>query len=108
MIIGNINEICSLKKFYQDTICKTPGYAALSQKISAQPFICEVSHPDIRGLTASLRLFYYTAGFSLAILLGSSLPWRYMIGAQITVAVLGFIGLLFIHESPIRLLGKGI
>ena len=83
------------------------GYGQGGNRLICNTFICEISHPRIRGATGSLWMVCYTTGNFLIIALGTFLTWRWALAPPTFMAVAAILGLLFLHESPIWLYRKG-
>ena len=85
------------------------GYVSLTSRASIQPFICEISNPNIRGFTTSLYILCYILGQALTVLAADEgeLGWRYVSGTMGALMILCFLVLLlWIHETPDWLLER--
>jgi hypothetical protein len=67
-----------------------------------QPFVCEISNPNLRSLTTTFWLLSYSLGFSSMFLFGALMPWRLAAGLPVIVAVVALVGFQLIHDSPAR------
>ena len=66
--------------------------------MAIQPYVCEISHVNLRSIVASFLLLFYTAGFALFILKGAFLPWRIAVSVPVAyclVCLLGFLVSLY-------------
>lgn len=72
----------------------------VSSRIGIQPFVCEISSSELRSVTASFWMCFYTLGFTAAIVLGVALPWRWSLGITAVILVLDLLALCTIHDSP--------
>ena len=82
---------------------------SLTSRSVIQPFICEISNPNIRGFTTSLYVLFYILGQALSLLVASQgdLGWRYASGIMCVLMIICFMGLLvWIHEAPDWLLER--
>ena len=60
--------------------------------MAIQPYVCEISHVNLRSLVASFLLLFYTAGFALFILKGAFLPWRVAVSVPVVYCLICLIG----------------
>ena len=80
----------------------------MSAKSYCQPLVCELSSPDLRGLTTSFYMVAFCLGTTTITFLGSVIvDWRIVVSIIAIVAGLCFLGATVIHESPDRLLQRG-
>src|SRR5215211_2395609 len=67
-------------------------------------YIAEMSPPDIRGLLVALNQLMITVGILLSYLVNYAFSpsgnWRMMLGLAVVPAVVLFVGMLFLPESP--------
>lgn len=106
MIIITITINKSIAKGMIATMTNAPISSFLW--ISFQVYLCEIVHPDIRGLSGGTYSTLNAVGYSLTLLLGAVLPsWRLallILGAiHLPILVLIF----FVPESPTWLIRKG-
>ena len=79
----------------------------MSAKSYCQPFVCELSCRDFRGLTTSFFMLSYCSGMTVITFLGSVIvDWRIVVSSLALVAILCFVGTIVIHESPEWLVEK--
>jgi sugar porter (SP) family MFS transporter len=88
------------------------GVAIGISSLVVPTYIAEMSPPRNRGTLVSLHQFMVTVGILVAYLVGYGLAgeasgWRWMIGVAIAPAVLMFVGVLVLPESPRWLLAHG-
>uniref|UniRef100_A0A0K2ULV3 Major facilitator superfamily (MFS) profile domain-containing protein n=1 Tax=Lepeophtheirus salmonis TaxID=72036 RepID=A0A0K2ULV3_LEPSM len=83
------------------------GHASGSGTVSIPIYCSEVSHPEIRGVTASFIATFYYLGYSITTVLGASLPWRLATALVAIFPTVSVILLCFCPESPVWLLRKG-
>lgn len=83
------------------------GFVAVNIPI----YLSEISPARIRGSIVSLTQFMNATGILLAYLSNLAFSrvgaWRWMMGIAVVPAVLLFVGVLFLPESPRWLVGKG-
>ena len=94
---------------YSIQLYNISGYVSLTSRSSIQPFICEISNPNIRGFTTSLYVLCYILGQALSVLAADNgeLGWRYVSGTMGGLMILCFVVLLlWIHETPDWLLER--
>lgn len=88
------------------------GVAIGISSLVVPTYIAEMSPPKNRGALVSLHQFMVTVGILIAYLVGYGLAgeasgWRWMIGVAIAPAVLMFLGVLILPESPRWLVANG-
>jgi sugar porter (SP) family MFS transporter len=87
------------------------GIAVGSASMVVPLYIGEVAPPRIRGALVSFNQLAITLGILVSYLvdygLASSQNWRLMFGLATIPAIAMFIGMLFQHESPHWLIGRG-
>jgi sugar porter (SP) family MFS transporter len=87
------------------------GLAVGSASMVVPLYIGEVAPPRVRGALVSFNQLAITSGILASYLvdygLASSQNWRLMFGLAAVPAILMFTGMLFQHESPHWLVGKG-
>ena len=89
--------------------CKISGYVSLTSRSVIQPFICEISNPNIRRFTTSLYVLFYILGKALSLLVArqGDLEWRYATGIMFVLMIVCFMGfLVWIHDAPDWLLER--
>ena len=75
-------------------------------------YLSEVAPEKIRGSLVSLYQLALTAGILLSYLINrifalAEYNWRWMLGSGVIPAVILFIGILFLHDTPRWLISKG-
>ena len=87
------------------------GIAVGSASMVVPLYIGEVAPPRIRGALVSFNQLAITLGILVSYLvdygLASSQNWRLMFGLATIPAIAMFVGMLFQHESPHWLIGRG-
>jgi SP family myo-inositol transporter-like MFS transporter 13 len=65
-------------------------------------YLAEASPPDLRGTIVGTNIFFVTSGqlFAYCICLACGSNWRLMLGISAVPAVVQFIGMFFLDESP--------
>ena len=72
-----------------------------------QVYICELVHPDLRGVSAAIYAVTHALGYSFILLLGYVLPsWRYAMLAVAACAAPALVLAFFLPESPEWLVRK--
>lgn len=96
------------------TLVLSRGFLGIAIGISSlvvPSYIAEMSPPHRRGTLVSLHQFMVTVGILVAYIVGYTLStsesWRWMLGIATVPAILMFIGLLGLPESPRWLLTHG-
>ena len=89
------------------------GMAIGISSLVVPTYIAEMSPPKNRGTLVSLHQFMVTVGILVAYLVGYGLAgeasgWRWMIGVAVVPAVLMFVGVLILPESPRWLMAQGL
>ena len=72
-----------------------------------QVLLGEMSEPRLRGLLIGVPFVSYSVGILYVFLIGSLLSWRYVCALSALPAVIGFIWLRFLPESPVWLVRRG-
>jgi len=80
------------------------GHFAGSNLVCTPIFVGETSHPSIRGMTGSMLIILYCSGFTISMFLGAVFPWRTVTFLATTPAIISFILLTLVKESPTWLL----
>ncbi|TRY78417.1 hypothetical protein TCAL_01675 [Tigriopus californicus] len=84
------------------------GRLLLGYPLVSSVYLCEIVHPDIRGLSGGTYSTLNAVGYSLTLLLGAVLPsWRL---ALLILAILHLpilVLIIFVPESPTWLIRKG-
>lgn len=83
------------------------GVAAIGNRMSSQPFNCEISNPKIRSFTGCIWFISYSSGQCSIYLLASFVTWRLAISITLIPLIISTLGMVFMHESPIWLLRQG-
>jgi sugar porter (SP) family MFS transporter len=87
------------------------GLAIGSAAASVPVYIAEISPRRVRGRLVSLQQFAITLGILLSYVVGYLLSfaeaWRWMLALGAVPAVVLFVGMLFLPESPRWLIGRG-
>lgn len=78
------------------------GFANTLCGLTVQAFVCEITPPHLRTVTASFYLIAFSSGFSFMFLLGAVVPWRLALIPPIIVAKIATCLIWKIHDSPIR------
>jgi sugar porter (SP) family MFS transporter len=87
------------------------GLAIGSAAASVPVYIAEIAPRRVRGRLVSLQQFAITLGILLSYVVGYLLSfaeaWRWMLAIGAVPAVVLFVGMLFLPESPRWLIGRG-
>jgi len=66
----------------------------------SQVYVCEIVSPYYRGLAAALYSVLHAVGFSMMLLLGASLHWRFTMTVLAVMVIPILIGISWLRESP--------
>ncbi|QBD77825.1 sugar porter family MFS transporter [Ktedonosporobacter rubrisoli] len=86
------------------------GYAVGCASVTIPPYIAEVAPTQVRGLLVSLYQLAITIGILCAYLINFAFSgsgnWHIMLGLAVIPALILFIGMLFVPESPRWFIGR--
>ena len=89
----------------------------MSARSYIQPYVCEISSKENRGLNSSLWMIFFCGGIFTITLLGAIILetnyfphwyWRFALSSLALISVICLLGMLFIYESPEWLLQTGL
>ncbi|XP_063222289.1 facilitated trehalose transporter Tret1-like isoform X2 [Bacillus rossius redtenbacheri] len=83
------------------------GFCAGIVTPSAQVYVTECAHADIRGILGSLPALFMAGGILVAYLLGAWLPWNLLAWSCAIFPTLQFFVMLPLPESPAWYLSRG-
>ena len=78
----------------------------MTSRSSIQPFVCEISHQNVRLLTSNMWAICTNAGLNLSVLAADLLGWRYVSLFMGGLMIISFLGLIWLHETPEWLLER--
>ena len=82
------------------------GFFFGTMKCSMMVYICEFSQPRLRGLMGGLNMLVFMIGFSFHFLLNMMCHWTIVTLSLCVPAVLAFLGLALLQESPVWLMRR--
>ncbi|XP_067003354.1 facilitated trehalose transporter Tret1-2 homolog isoform X2 [Anabrus simplex] len=101
--------LVTFAKSYEMLICGRiiTGFCAGIIIPSAQVYVNESSHPEIRGVLGSLPALFMSGGILASYVMGAWLNWQELAGASAAFPAALLFVLLPLPESPSWLMGKG-